>query len=128
MEPNRLNTTGNTTEKQIIIIFITILSSENSSPLCLFLDGCYCTYRVMVRVGSSENELSSGSRTRVSETGKQPWSSIPWVTNHFPWFLICCGRYCCFCCYRCHVKGAVMMLWVCHHSKGAVVIVRELSS
>ena len=35
---------SNTTEKKILknIIFTTILSSQNSSPFCQFLDGCYC--------------------------------------------------------------------------------------
>ena len=28
----------------MIIVFITILSSKNSSPFCQFLDGCYCIY------------------------------------------------------------------------------------
>ena len=47
MESNRLNTAGNTTgkedsEKHVVIVLITILSSENSSPFCLFLDGCFC--------------------------------------------------------------------------------------
>ena len=37
------NTTGNwDSEKHMVVILITILSSENSSPLCQFLDGCYC--------------------------------------------------------------------------------------
>ena len=26
----------------MVVILITIQSSENSSPLCQFLDGCYC--------------------------------------------------------------------------------------
>ena len=38
------NTTGNRdSEKYMDIVLTTILSSENSSPFCQFLDGCYCS-------------------------------------------------------------------------------------
>ena len=48
MESNKLKTACNTTgkhdsEKHMVMVLITILSSEKSSPFCQFLDGCYCT-------------------------------------------------------------------------------------
>ena len=52
MEANRLNTAGNTTgkedsEKPMVMVLITILSSENSSPFCQFFDGCYCSCKTL---------------------------------------------------------------------------------
>ena len=38
------NTAGNgDSEKHMIVVLAITLSSENSSPSCQFLDGCYCT-------------------------------------------------------------------------------------
>ena len=32
----------------MVLVFITFLSSENSSPFCQFLDGCYCIFRMLL--------------------------------------------------------------------------------
>ena len=52
MEPNRLNTAGNTTgngdsEKHMVVVLAIIVSSENSSPSCDFFDRCYCMVLVI---------------------------------------------------------------------------------
>ena len=70
MELNRFNTVGNTTgkkdsKKHMVMVLITILFSENSSPFCQFVDGCYCmdsSSRRWARTwdGKQGNELLCG--------------------------------------------------------------------
>ena len=48
------NTAGNRdSEKHMVMVLAIILSSENSSPSCQFLDGCYCMSRFMAVLNHS---------------------------------------------------------------------------